>query len=146
MYLAKIGDRTSTTVDDELTNVIAGMKASGYIEVTENTNPLMTVQADGSWANDLFLQGQAIADAMQTHMDDTAKLFGFTTGMDRAGSYAGYVNDYQADALILVNWRTAWWKYAETEQQKVVDGLRTMPTVEVMFAELEAHAPTPVKA
>ena len=86
-----------------------------------------------------------IKTAIQTHLDDTAKLFKFETGMDRACSYTGYTNPFQTDALILANWRSSIWEYVEAEEAKVILGTRTMPTAVEMLVELEANFPTPVK-
>ena len=115
---------------------------------------LTTPDADGIYQADtvkivteaMTATANLIESTMQTHMDDTAKLFGFATGMDRAGSYVGYANIYQADALTLVNWRALVWEYVQAEQAKVIAGTRTMPTVDEMMAEVLALFPTPVKA
>ena len=141
VYLAKVGASSAETVDASLTGHIATQKANGYIEVTENIDPFMTVQADGSWSLNIQLLGQAVADAMQEHMDETAKLFGFKH-MDRAVGYINSVNlTFKGYAEILSAFRDAWWEYSEGEEAKVLAGTRTMPTIEEMFAELElAHA------
>lgn len=97
--------------------------------------------------NDLEKQislSNEIKTAIQNHLDDTAKLFKFETGMDRACSYTGYTNPFQADALILANWRSAIWEYVETEEAKVIAGTRTMPTSVEMLEELELNFSTPV--
>ena len=60
MYLAKEGESSTTTVDDSLTGVIVSMKLSGYIETTENTDPLMVLQANGSWSLDLTKLHEAV--------------------------------------------------------------------------------------
>lgn len=117
---------------------------TGFIEYTVGEEPTELLDA---MTIELSLKASsAIKTAIQTHLDDTAKLFKFETGMDRACSYAGYTNKFQADALILGEWRSNIWDYTEAEEQKVIDGLRTMPTVAEMMVELEQAFPTPVKA
>jgi len=132
------------------------LKLVGF-DPKDGSIPCRIPQPDESWdivthawkineAKQLQSQGQSIADAMQAHMDTTAKSFGFHAGMDRAANYLGSKKvKFANDAIILTDWRDNWWEYAEIEEQKVKDGLRTMPTVEEMFVELEVVDPTPVK-
>jgi len=60
MWLAKVGDVSAQLIDDRLVEYIEGLKLEGYVETTFNDNPLMTMQADGTWALDATKNNEAI--------------------------------------------------------------------------------------
>ena len=83
-------------------------------------------------------------NAIQAKLDETAELFGFTTGMDRAVSYKTSTNiKYSQDAVILSDWRDEIWFYYETEAEKFLNGERTLPSLIQIMNELEVNFPTP---
>lgn len=81
-------------------------------------------------------------------LDKTALSFGFKSPlpMDRASGYVtSKILKYNTFAVTLTDWRDAIFDYVEAEEVKILNGLRTMPTVDEMLAELAIAFPTPVK-
>lgn len=74
--------------------------------------------------------------AIQNHLDETAQSRQYDSILT-AISYRDCSNpQYAAEGQALHAWRSAVWTYATTELEKVVAGLRPVPTVESFIAEL----------
>jgi hypothetical protein len=80
--------------------------------------------------------------AIERHLDAEAESAGYydplqrIPNIDRACSYAGYENQYQAESQSFVAWRAAVWAYAYQVKSEVEAGTREQPTIEAMLAEL----------
>lgn len=76
--------------------------------------------------------------AIQAHLDAAAQSKRYENG----NSLATYVNStnvqWSAEAEAFVAWRDAVWVYAYAELDKVLGGLREIPTVDDFLAELPA--------
>lgn len=59
--------------------------------------------------------------------------------MMSARSYAGYTNPFQTEAQKLAVWASDCWVVAGTIEADVKAGLRPMPTVAEVIAELPAY-------
>lgn len=80
--------------------------------------------------------------AIERHLDAEAAAAGYydplerIPSIDRACSYAGFANDYQAEAQSFVAWRSEVWAYVYNVKTDVEAGNRTQPTIEELIAEL----------
>jgi hypothetical protein len=80
--------------------------------------------------------------AIERHLDGEAKAAGYydplerIPSIDRACSYAGFPNDYQAESQGFVAWRAAAWSHVYNVKSAVEAGNRTQPTIEELIAEL----------
>lgn len=74
-------------------------------------------------------------NAIQTHLDNEAKAAGYDN-MISACSYAAFPNAFQLEAQSFLVWRAEVWTYVEAQQQEVILGNRTVPTIVAMEAEL----------
>lgn len=94
---------------------------------------------DWSQAHDPGLGSQEdYANAIQAHVDSTAKSRGYADGVTLAGYVASTVPGWAAEAQAFVTWRDAVWVHAHTELARVLAGERTQPTVMSLIAELPA--------
>jgi len=85
-------------------------------------------------------QAHALTSAVSNLLDTKAQEFRYDD-MKSARSYAGYVNDFQAEALSLGQWASACWKYMDGVEADVLAQTRTIPTVDELLAELPAYTP-----
>lgn len=72
---------------------------------------------------------------VQKVLDDAAKSRGYDS-MISAASYAGYPNDFQAEALSLATWRSAVWTKCYAVLAEVKAATRVAPTIQELLAEL----------
>jgi hypothetical protein len=83
--------------------------------------------------------------AIERHLDAEAEAAGYydplgrIPNIDRACSYAGYVNQYQAESQSFVAWRAAVWAHAFQVKSDVEANVRAQPTIEELIAELPAR-------
>lgn len=81
---------------------------------------------------------RAFEDALQAHVDATARERTFRDGVTLASYVASTNPQWAAEAQAFVAWRDAVWAYAYGELAKVQGGLREQPTVEDFLTELPA--------
>jgi hypothetical protein len=80
--------------------------------------------------------------AIEQHLDAEAEKAGYydplgrIPNIDRACSYAGSANPYQAEGQSFVAWRAAVWAYVYQVKADVEAEARTQPTIEELIAEL----------
>ena len=85
---------------------------------------------------ELLEQAKAsMESAIQSHIDNQAKSLGYD-GAVSACSYAGYINEFQDEAVALGVWRSAVWTKAYQVQADVEAGTIPMPTVDELIAML----------
>lgn len=114
---------------------------------------------EGRYLPDLFIDGDTViikSDvqvptmldydiAIERHLDAEAEAAGYydplgrIPNIDRACSYAGYVNQYQAESQSFVAWRAAVWAHAFQVKSDVEANARAQPTIEELIAELPAR-------
>lgn len=75
--------------------------------------------------------------AIQQQLDASAQAKGYDSIVS-ACSYAGYANDFQAEAVAFGVWRASVWTYGYAELDKVIAGTRPLPTIAEILAELPA--------
>lgn len=76
--------------------------------------------------------------AIQAHIDTTAQLRSYDSGVTCA-SYVGSTNpDWAAEATAFVAWRDAVWGFAYAELAKVEAGMRPQPSIAEFLGELPA--------
>ena len=138
MWLAKEGDTNAQLIDDRLTGYIESLIAEGYIETTENQDPLMVMQADGTWAIDFMLQAKALTTAVEETLDTKAQEFRYDD-IKSARSYTGYLNAYQAEATTLAVWASECWSYMDTLEANLLN------TKEVIVDTVTTIEPDPIK-
>ena len=73
--------------------------------------------------------------AIQEHLDSEAQAVGYDSIMS-ACSYAGAVNDFQAEGISFLNWRSAVWTAAYQILADVENNVRPLPTIAEIIAEL----------
>ena len=69
----------------------------------------------------------SMESAIQIYVDSQAQLLGYD-GIVSACSYAGYTNEFQAEAVSLGVWRSAVWTKAYQVQADVMSGTIPIPT------------------
>ncbi len=78
------------------------------------------------------------ANAVQVHVDATAKAREFNDGVTAATYLTSTVPRWKADAEAFVAWRDAVWTYSYGELAKVQNGQRPQPTIDAFINELPA--------
>jgi hypothetical protein len=105
----------------------------GALEVTEE-------EANALRKKEITLRDYDIA--VEIELDREAREAGYYDPLDRippidrACSYAGFTNDYQAEAQTFVAWRSDVWGYVYAVKSDVEAGSREQPTIEELIAEL----------
>lgn len=85
---------------------------------------------------ELLEQAKAsMESAIQSHIDSQAQSLGYD-GIVSACSYAGYINEFQTEAVALGIWRSAVWTKAYQVQADVEAGTIPMPTIDELIAML----------
>jgi len=83
---------------------------------------------------------RAFEDAIQAHVDATARERTFRDGVTLASYVASTNSQWAAEAQAFVAWRDAIWAYAYAELAEVQGGLRPQPSVEEFLTELPTIA------
>jgi hypothetical protein len=78
------------------------------------------------------------ADAIQFHVDTTAKSRGYSDSVALASYVSSTVPGWAAEAQAFVAWRDAVWIHAHTELARVLAGERAQQSVAALVAELPA--------
>ena len=78
------------------------------------------------------------AEAIQEHIDSTAKAMGYESGFALASYVQSTIPTWAAEAAAFVSWRDAVWTYAYTELGKVQNEEREQPTITELVEELPA--------
>lgn len=121
---------------------VAGGILAGNIEirtVTQAALDVLVAARDSArmTQSDKF---RAIERAFDKHMDDTASARGYgRNGVSPSAScigYAGYPNQWQAEAIKFAQWSAACCALLIQGQADVIAGARAMPTPEQAIAEL----------
>jgi len=79
-----------------------------------------------------------ISTSIQNHLDTKAQSLRYDN-INAIGKYVGYVNDFQAEAEALGAWASSCWKVAGQIEADVQSGVRVMPTVDEVLAELPVY-------
>lgn len=82
-----------------------------------------------------FIRSVEINNAIQNMLDDKAKEYRYDNIMS-VRSYAGYANSFQAEAQVLAIWAADCWVKAGEIEQEVIAGVRELPTIEEILAEM----------
>ncbi len=82
-----------------------------------------------------FIRSVEINNAIQNMLDDKAKEYRYDNIMS-VRSYAGYANSFQAEAQVLAIWAADCWVKAGEIEQEVIAGIRELPTIEEILAEM----------
>lgn len=80
------------------------------------------------------------ANAIQAHVDATAKSKGYADGVAIAGYSTSTIPAWASEATAFIAWRDQVWLYAYTELAKVQGGQREVPTIAQLIAELPTIA------
>lgn len=81
---------------------------------------------------------QAMETAIQEHIDSVAKSLGYDD-ISSIGKYLGYANPFRDECEQLGLYNSDCWIRAFQIQQEVEQGLRPMPTMEELIAELPVY-------
>jgi hypothetical protein len=84
-------------------------------------------------------QTKDIGNAIRNHLDTKAQKLRYDN-INAIGKYVGYINDFQAESEALGAWASACWKVAGFIEADVQSGVRVMPTVHEVLAELPVYA------
>ena len=76
------------------------------------------------------------AEAIQEHVDATARAKGYADGVALAGYSTSTIPAWAAEAQTFIGWRDQVWLYAYTELAKVQGGQREVPTIAELIGEL----------
>lgn len=109
---------------------------NGFIEYTKGKEPQELL--DGLAYVSPEQQSLYINNAIQNHLDTTAQSLRYDN-INAIGKYVGYVNDFQAEAEALGAWASSCWKVAGQIEADVQSGVRAMPTVDEVLAELPVY-------
>ena len=82
------------------------------------------------------LSADDFANAIQNHVDATAKSKGYADGIALAGYSTSTIPAWSAEAQTFIAWRDQVWLYAYTELAKVQGGQREVPTIAELVGEL----------
>jgi len=119
----------------------SGIKVrSGFVEYTKGNEPqeLIDILARDEAQAKTKAQQKAFNDAVQNHLDTKAQSLRYDN-INAIGKYVGYENDFQAEAEALGAWASSCWKVAGQTEADVQAGVRTMPTVDEVLAELPSY-------
>lgn len=111
---------------------------AGLIDVPDQVQ-LDWVLHEGQWLSERPAPqptAEDFANAIQAHIDETAKARGYGDGYGLASYVASKVVSWAAEAQAFVAWRDAVWMYAYNELAKVQGGQRPVPTIGQMISEL----------
>jgi len=86
----------------------------------------------------LAKQQRYINDGIQNHLDTKAQSLRYDN-INAIGKYVGYVNDFQAEAEALGAWASSCWLVTGQIEADVQAGVRVMPTVDEVIAELPIY-------
>lgn len=86
----------------------------------------------------LPLTADRYAEAIQSHIDGTARSKGYADGFSIASYGASTVPAWAAEAQAFVAWRDAVWVYAYAQLSAVEAGTRPQPSISGLIAELPA--------
>jgi len=121
-------------VSDEDWKIAINANAN-FIDTTTKT---LSVK-DFRTAEELLLkQAKDINNAIQNHLDTTAQSLRYDN-INAIGKYVGYENDFRAEAEKLGAWASSCWKVAGQIEADVQSGVRVMPTVDEVLAELPVY-------
>lgn len=76
--------------------------------------------------------------AIQKYIDDKAKEYRYDN-MASVRSYTGFDNIFKEECLKLAAWGTSCWAVAGQIEYDVINGVRPMPTLEEVMAELPVY-------
>ncbi len=107
-----------------------------FVEYVKNKEPKELIDALSK--QELLKRPSEINDAIQNHLDTKAQKFRYDNMMS-ARSYTGYTNAFQAEAQALATWASECWVAAGQIEADVQSGVRVMPTVDEVIAELPAY-------
>ena len=128
----------TTTRQESKVDYLGAIK-SGFTELVPNE---FDVWNGTAWEVDTVAQITAqtkdINNAIQNHLDTKAQEFRYDNMMS-ARSYTGYTNAFQAEAQALATWASECWVVAGQIEADVQSGVRAMPTVDEVIAELPAY-------
>ena len=120
-------------------------KETGFIEVDDSVVCGMIQNADLTFRNPVksdteiaIEQLTAISNSIQNHLDTKAQEFRYNNMMS-ARSYTGYTNAFQTEAQSLATWASKCWVVAGQIEADVQSGVRVMPTVDEVLAELPVY-------
>lgn len=74
--------------------------------------------------------------AVQAHVDATAQSKRYDSGSTLDGYVTSTNPQWAAEAQAFVPWRDRVWAYVYAQEDKVLNGLRPLPTVEELLREL----------
>ena len=107
------------------------------LEVPQRPTP-DHIWSGAAWALDPARYQQTLEAAVQSHLDSRAAERGYS-GILSATSYATSNHPrFGAEGRAYAAWRDAVWDYCYQELAAVQQGLRAIPTVEALIAELPA--------
>ena len=124
------------------------LQPDGSVELTDielkycigwdNINNIPIIDTDKMILDQNNYVKNELEQAVQTHLDDTAKSYGYDSVIS-ACSYAGEVNPFQTESKKFIAWRGNVWAYVIQVQSDVVANVRTIPTTTELIAELPIY-------
>jgi len=78
---------------------------------------------------------QDISDAIQKMLDDKAKSLRYDNIMS-VRSYCGWANPFRSECEVVASWAASCWVIAGQIEQDVINGVRTIPSVEEVLLEM----------
>ena len=79
--------------------------------------------------------GKDMANAIQELLDNTAQAYRYDD-IKSVRSYTGFTGPFQEECTILAQWASACWVHAGVVESDVLQGIRAMPTIDEVLAEL----------
>lgn len=135
----KQGESLKVFLDDDRDFIIPYLPTTFlYTETKAYLDGGGVIEAEFTEAEIIEQQAQAINSAIQNHLDTQAKSLRYDN-INAIGKYVGYANDFQAEAEALGAWASSCWLVAGQIEADVQAGVRTMPTVDEVLAELPVY-------
>lgn len=127
--------------DQQYAALIAGQASGKSIQPNESGFPILRDHTAQTQLTDEQLALESVAE-MQRRMDTYAKSWGY----DDIKSAVGYVGDpfpqFDAEGVVLRNWRSTVWQWARIQESLVVAGTIQRPSSPAEFADGMPAAPT----
>jgi hypothetical protein len=112
---------------------------AGLLPISQSDVDVALLEQQRLYEEEVLIAKQKESNsAIQNHLDTKAQEFRYDNMMSTR-SYAGYTNPFQAEAQALAVWASNCWVVAGQIEADVQSGVRTMPTVDEVLAELPVY-------
>lgn len=130
-----IGDEFTNEVND---NLIKIQPQEGFHKPKWNGEKWIEGDTQTAQTQKIENARNSFNQAIQTHLDTKAQELRYDNIIS-ARSYAWYDNEFQGEALKLSQWASNCWVVAGQIETDVLNGTRTMPTIDEVLNEMPTY-------